>query len=163
MRYTYSQTNTSKRGAGCMIMSRKTGRFLMCKRGVNTPYPSTWATFGGKTEGDETAEETARREAREETGVWIDGNVIHLFHFDMATFSFDTFIAEVEDEFEPRLNDEAEDARWMTLEEIPADVHDGLRAILEDRVTVNRLIRHVEGTTGRPCDFDRIYRHPRAA
>lgn len=163
MRFNYAQSNPSKKGAGCMIMSRKTGRFLMCKRGSNTPYPLCWASFGGKSEGDETAEETARREAFEETGVRIVGETTHLFHFDMSTFSFDTFIAEVDEEFEPRLNDEAEDARWMTLEEIPPNVHDGLRAILEDRVTVNRLIRHVENTTGRPCDFDRIYRTPTAA
>ena len=141
-----------------MIMARKTGRFLMCKRAANTPYPLTWASFGGKAEFNESAEQTARREAFEETGHRIDGPVEHLFHFELSTFSFDTFIATVEEEFEPRLNEEAEDASWMTLEEIPENVHDGLLAILEDRITVNRLIRHVESTSGRWCDFDRIFR-----
>lgn len=141
-----------------MIMSRKSGRFLMCKRAANAPYPSSWGVFGGKQEGYESAEQTARREAFEETGYRIDGPVEHLFHFELSTFSFDTFVATVEEEFTPRLNEEAEDAAWMTLEEIPENVHDGLLAILEDRITVNRLIRHVEGTSGRRCDFERIYR-----
>lgn len=149
---------STKKGAGCMIMARKTGRFLMCKRAVNTPYPLTWASFGGKSEGDESAEQTARREAFEETGHRIEGPVEHLFHFELSTFSFDTFIATVEAEFTPHLNGESEDASWMTLEEIPANVHDGLKAILEDKITVNRLIRHVESTSGRWCDFDRIFR-----
>jgi 8-oxo-dGTP pyrophosphatase MutT (NUDIX family) len=156
--YTPPTGTSSKRGAGCMIMARKTGRFLMCKRAANTPYPLTWASFGGKGEFNETAEQTARREAFEETGYRIDGPVEHLFHFELSTFSFDTFIATVEEEFTPRLNAEAEDASWMTLEEIPENVHDGLLAILEDKITVNRLIRHVESTSGRWCDFDRIFR-----
>jgi 8-oxo-dGTP pyrophosphatase MutT (NUDIX family) len=151
-------TSTSKTGAGCMIMARKSGRFLMCKRALTTPYPSTWATFGGKTEGYETSEETALREAFEETGHRIPGPLTHLYHFELPTFSFDTYVAIVEEEFVPRLNGEAEDACWMTLEDIPENVHDGLRAILEDSITVNRLIRIVEGTSGRPCDYDRIFR-----
>ena len=163
MRFNYTQTSSSKKGAGCMIMARHTGKFLMCKRAVNTPYPHTWATFGGKQEGFESAEETARREAFEETGFRITGNLVHLYHFELPTFTFDTYIADVDEEFVPRLNAEAEDACWMALEDIPENVHDGLRAILEDRITVNRLIRHVEGTTGRRCDFDRIYRVPHAA
>jgi 8-oxo-dGTP pyrophosphatase MutT (NUDIX family) len=151
-------TSSSKKAAGCMIMARRTGRFLMCKRAGNTPYPLTWASFGGKQEGFESAEQTARREAFEETGHRIDGPVEHLFHFELSTFSFDTFIATVEEEFTPRLNAESDDATWMTLEEIPDNMHDGLRAILEDKMTVNRLIKHVEGTSGRRCDFDKIYR-----
>jgi 8-oxo-dGTP pyrophosphatase MutT (NUDIX family) len=141
-----------------MIMARKTGRFLMCKRAANAPYPYVWSTWGGKSEFDETPESTARREAFEETGHRIDGPVEHLFHFELASFSFDTFIATVENEFEPHLNDEAEDAVWMTLEDIPENMHDGLRAILEDKITVTRLIRHVESTSGRWCTFERIYR-----
>lgn len=144
-----------------MIMARRTGRFLMCKRSLNTPYPNTFATFGGKSEDNENAEQTARREVFEETGYRIEGPIEHLFHFELSTFSFDTFMATVEEEFHPRLNQEAEAACWMTLEEIPENMHDGLRAILEDKITVNRLIRFVENTSGRPCDFDRIYRQPR--
>lgn len=158
MRYQYSQPSSSRKGAGCMIMARRSGRFLMCKRGLDTPYPDTWATWGGKTEFDESAEETARREAFEETGHRIEGPVEHLFHFELATFSFDTFVAIVDDEFTPHLNNEASDACWMTLEEIPDNIHDGLKAILEDKITVNRLIRIVEGTSGRWCEFDKIYR-----
>nr|WP_250807195.1 NUDIX hydrolase [Neorhizobium tomejilense] len=160
MRFNYAQPSSSKKGAGCMILSRPTGRFLMCKRATSAPYPNTWATWGGKAEFDETSEETARREAFEETGYRITGPLVHLYHFGLVTFTFDTYVAIVEEEFTPRLNGEAEDAGWMTLEELPENVHDGLLAILEDRITVNRLIRIVESTSGRPCDFDRIYRKP---
>lgn len=154
-------TAPTKRGAGCMIMSSRTGRFLMCKRSGNTPYPHTWATWGGKGEAPETPEETARREAFEETGRRILGLIEHLYHFETPTFMFDTFIADVEDEFEPRLNEEAEDFSWMTLEEIPDKLHEGLLEILEDKAAVQRLIRHVETVSGRPCDFEKIYRRRR--
>jgi 8-oxo-dGTP pyrophosphatase MutT (NUDIX family) len=155
-----SYSSANKRGAGCMIMSKRNGKFLMCKRSRATPYPSTWASFGGKAELNETPEQTARREAFEETGFRIEGEIEHLYHFETPTFSFDTFIADFEEEFTPRLNDEAEDASWMALEELPDNVHDGLREILEDKSSVLRLIKHVERHSGRPCDFDRIYRSP---
>lgn len=141
-----------------MIMSRKTGRFLMCKRSEEASYPNTWATWGGKTEFDETPEQTARREVFEETGYRLSGTLRHIFRFDLPTFCFDTFVAIEEDEFEPRLNAEASEARWMALEEIPGNTHQGLGEILEDRPSVKLLVRIVEGESGRPCDFDSVYR-----
>ena len=147
-----------RHGAGCMIMCRVTGRFLMCKRSAITPFPHTWATWGGKAELGETPEQTAIREVFEETGCRIEGEVLHVFHFDMQTFSFHTFLAVVEDEFVPHINNEAEEAVWMTLEDIPENVHDGLRATLEDKMTVTRLVKYVENISGRPCSFDDIYR-----
>lgn len=143
-----------------MIMARKTGRFLMCRRSVNAPYPQTWATWGGKTEDREMPEDTAKREVFEETGIRIDNPLEHLYHFELPTFSFHTFLAIVEEEISPQLNDEAEDFAWMALEDVGNNIHEGLSAILQDRATVKRLIKFVEGTSGRPCDFDRIYRKP---
>lgn len=158
MKSYYVSRSEPKRGAGCMIMCSKTGRFLMCKRSAKGPYPNTWATWGGNAEPGETAEQTARREAFEETGHKIVGDVIHLNHFDLTSFTFDTFIATVDNEFKPLLNGEAEDACWMTLEEIPDDMHEGLRSMLEEKRVVKRLIDHVYRVSGRDVDFDRVYK-----
>jgi 8-oxo-dGTP pyrophosphatase MutT (NUDIX family) len=148
------------RGAGVMFMATYSGRFLLNRRAVDSPFPDTWAAFGGRGEFNETAQETAIREFFEETGHRIDSEMEHLFHFEYPNFTFDTFLATSEREFNPHLTSEASDFCWTTLEDIPEKIHEGLRSILEDRITVNRLIKFVEKNSGRPCDFDRIFKQP---
>ena len=46
------------------------GSIVLVKRGTD-PYQGFWALPGGKLEGDETIEETARREVKEETGLEV--------------------------------------------------------------------------------------------
>lgn len=73
-----------------------------------------WAFPGGRIEEGETAEEAARREALEETGVPFDGKLTPWTRRAQGGVDFTTFLADTE-EFEPTLN--AHDAcTWVGLD-----------------------------------------------
>jgi len=140
-------------GAGCMILCRRTGRFLMCFRGTRSPSPHTWSVWGGRAELEETPDETARREVFEETGHRIEGALEHIHHQDTFGFRYDTFLAVVDSEFVPFLTSEADGFAWTPLENVPAPRHAGLEDLLTSRVAASRLERAVERISGRPCDL----------
>jgi 8-oxo-dGTP pyrophosphatase MutT (NUDIX family) len=140
-------------GAGCMILCRRTGRFLMCFRGARSPVPHTWSVWGGRAEYDESPAETARREVFEETGLRIDGELEHIHHQNTYGFLYDTFLTVVESEFVPFLTPEADGFAWVPLEDVPQPRHDGLQDLLTNRLAASRLERAVERISGRPCDL----------
>ena len=97
-------------------------KVLLVQRGVE-PYKGRWAFPGGFLQMDESAEEGALRELREETG--LSGAFIRQFH----TFSAPdrdprervitiAFYALVRIE-EVTGGDDAADARWFALDEVP--------------------------------------------
>lgn len=144
---------TSKSGAGCMIMCRRTGRFLYCLRPEGLPAGGTWSIWGGKSEGNETPVQTAIREVFEETGYRHADDLYHLRHMDTRTFEYDTYLMVVEDEFVPGSTAECEGHVWVPLEETPSPMHWGLQDLLSDRTAVSILVRSVESISGRPCSF----------
>lgn len=97
-------------------------RVLLVKRGVE-PYEGRWALPGGFMKMDESAEESARRELHEETG--LEAAYIRQFH---------TFTAPERDPRERVITiayyalarmqevkggDDAAEARWFALDEVP--------------------------------------------
>ena len=97
-------------------------KVLLVQRGID-PYKGRWAFPGGFLQMDESAEEGALRELREETG--LSGAFIRQFH----TFSAPdrdprervitiAFYALVRIE-EVTGGDDAADARWFALDEVP--------------------------------------------
>lgn len=140
-------------GAGCMILCRRTGRFLMCFRGPRSPVPHTWSVWGGRAEHDETPEQTVRREVFEETGHRITGDLEHIHHQNTFGFAYDTFITVVDEEFVPFLTSEADGYAWVPLENVPSPRHSGLEDLLTSRTAASRLERAVERTSGRPCNL----------
>ncbi len=82
-------------------------RVLLVQRGIE-PYKGRWAFPGGFMQMDESAEEGALRELQEETG--LEGAYIRQFHT--------AYYALVRMQ-EVKGGDDAADARWFALDEVP--------------------------------------------
>ena len=113
-------------GAGVLPVCPTTGRALISFRSAYVQEPNTWGVWGGKLDlenGDETEDDVeiaARREFREETGFSGQLRLIpaYVFRAKGGNFVYHNFIGIVSEEFEPELDWETEDFRWMTWDEL---------------------------------------------
>ena len=118
-------------GAGAIVMARTTKRFLLPFRSGSVEQPHTWGVWGGAIDRDEDPEDAARREVEEEAGYSGHVEMHPLVVFQKGTFKYHNFLAVVDDEFEPRLNWESEDAEWFTFGDWPSPLHFGLSYLLQ--------------------------------
>lgn len=98
--------------AGVMIVTAA-GKVLVLKRSDS----GQWAFPGGKIEEGETPEQAAIRECEEETGFRPE------VHSEWTRRSkdgvdFTTFFALIRDEFEPKLNEEHTEHRWLPVDDL---------------------------------------------
>jgi 8-oxo-dGTP pyrophosphatase MutT (NUDIX family) len=105
-----------KRAAGILFIT-KAGRVLLMRRAAraeqDADYVNAWAFPGGGIEGEETPEEAARREVQEETGLTYTGPLKLWTRRVRDEIDFTTFVAVLEDEFKPTLNDEHDAYGWV--------------------------------------------------
>jgi 8-oxo-dGTP diphosphatase len=96
---------------------------LLIRRG-NVPYKGLWAVPGGFLEMDEELETAANRELLEETGIeGIELKQMHTF----GTVGRDprgrqitvVFTGTVEKEIKPTAGDDAAEAKWFDIEDLP--------------------------------------------
>lgn len=140
-----------KKAAGCMVMARKTGRFLFCRRPETAPAGGKWSLWAGKAEKGENPAETAGRELFEETGIQLAEFPDHVHRMSTKAFQFDTFCAVVDEEFIPKSTPESDGYAWAPIEAVPHPTHWGLEKLLKDRRALSILGRLVEKESGRPC------------
>lgn len=135
-------------GSGCIPYSRKTGRFLIGLRSEDVLEPLTWGTWGGAIPKGSTAEENALVELYEETMFDDDAEMIHVYRFtdEGSGFIYDTFIAVIDDEFEPKLNWENCDYGWFEEREFPKPLHYGLEIILKNVPNITSMIEIEKST-----------------
>lgn len=115
-------------GVGAFIYCPKTQRYLFLLRD-SSKYSGTWGVVGGKVEPDEQIIESLVREIEEELGGNIrDAKIIPIEKFtsDNGNFAYHTFIAPVDDEFVPNLNEEHRGYCWVRLEDHPKPLHPGV-------------------------------------
>lgn len=123
--------------AGVLPICLKTKRILLAFRSAYVNEPHTWGIFGGKL--DEVQEEddltqVALREFREESDFNGEIELIPVFVFRKPNFEYHNFLGLVNEEFEPSLDWETEDTKWVTLDELIKiyPKHFGLKALLNE-------------------------------
>jgi 8-oxo-dGTP diphosphatase len=116
-------------------------RILLIRRGKE-PAQGEWAIPGGRVELGETMHEAATRETMEETGISIrPGDLVYYFETIQpdadGTIRFHYAIFDFMAEYlagEPKPNDDALDARWVS----PAEVH-AYNLNIKTRDLLNRI------------------------
>jgi hypothetical protein len=110
------------RASGIMFVTGE-GHTLLIRRGAGGgDYPNTWCVPGGHQKGNETLEEAARRECREETGIDYKGK-LEVLHDDGQ---FCTYIARDVKKEEVKLNYESTGYDWCDPLCPPLPLHPGL-------------------------------------
>lgn len=126
---------------GAFIYCTKTQRYLFLLRN-NTKYAGTWGVVGGRVELNEQIIESLSREIQEELGGVInDARIIPIEKFtsDNGNFTYHTFIAPVDDEFVPELNDEHRGYCWVSLEDHPKPLHPGVWRTINFQAVISKL------------------------
>lgn len=120
-----------RQAAGALPVACSTKRVLLTLRSGDVMEPHTWGLPGGKLEPDETPEEAALREMREE--IAYDGELLLVpsFVYRETDFTFHNFLALVTDEFEPELNWESDDYGWFELKKLPTPLHFGVKKLMK--------------------------------
>ena len=81
-------TSALNRRLATVILANDAGHILMQHRDASAPTsPNKWSLPGGGIEEGETAEEGARRELLEETGLQVDGPLTLLWHGTLPSTS----------------------------------------------------------------------------
>ena len=115
---------------GVLVYCSTTERYLILLRSKWVLEPNTWGIISGKLDDEENVQEAVLREAQEETGHKL-GNLIPSFIFEKPNFKFHNFVSIVEEEFTPELDWENSDYRWVKLDEMPENLHFGLKLLLQ--------------------------------
>ena len=122
-----------RRGAGCIILAKNTGRFCIAHRSSKVEQPGTWGTWGGAIDEGEDPARAAQREVAEEAGYSGAMKMVPLYVFKHKSgFTYYNFLAIVEREFQPRLDWETQGYDWVEYGAWPSPLHPGLQAVLSD-------------------------------
>jgi ADP-ribose pyrophosphatase YjhB (NUDIX family) len=117
------------KAAGVLFVSPEKQILLMRRKGAD--HAGEWSVPGGHVEAGERPETAAKREVREETGHEHKGGLSPFLHTDSGKVAFTTFLAQARDEFTPTLNDEHDQAKWVSIDEAESlPLHPGVRAAL---------------------------------
>lgn len=129
-------------GAGTLLISRKTKRILIGLRSKYVNEPHTWSNFGGQLDDMITNDpkQGCLTELEEETGYTGKIELIDAYIFEKKDddgkniFTYYNYIGIVDDEFEPILNWENSDYKWVTFDELlkVSPKHFGLEGLMEN-------------------------------
>ncbi len=128
-------------GVGTFIYCTSTKRYLFLLRN-SSKYSGSWGVPGGKVEINENILGSLLREIQEELGGTIeDAKIIPIEKFtsDNGNFTYHTFIAPVEDEFTPILNEEHRGYCWVALEDHPKPLHPGVWRTINFESVVSKI------------------------
>lgn len=161
------------RVAGLLILNKQ-GQALFVQRGPGSDYPGMWAFPGGRREGEESAEETAIREAQEEIGFTFKKDQLKFWtrscrpqeYSPFVTppvnedVDFTTFLVKDAEDFTPVLNDEHTGFAWADISAPPSPLHPGCsialrRFSMDDELQIAEAIR--DGELVSPQEYGNIH------
>jgi mutator protein MutT len=119
--------------AGVVFLAKDTGRCLLQLRNSDKRHKNTWGFWGGLMERGETPYECIQRELEEEIGFVPELkklNPIDVYQSKDQNFYYYSFVAVVEKEFIPQLNDESAGYAWVDIGRWPQPLHQGARLTL---------------------------------
>jgi uncharacterized protein len=116
------------KAAGIALLT-PSGEALFLKRHDRSDEPGTWSFPGGRMDGEETPEEAAMRETREETG-WIPEEELDLEEAARRD-GYITYRKKVGNQFIPTLDDENVAWAWAPLDAAPEPLHPGVKKTLD--------------------------------
>lgn len=128
-------------GVGAFIYCTTTRRYLFLLRNT-AKYSGTWGLAGGGVELGENILDSLLREVQEELGGTIqDIKLIPIEKFtsDNGKFTYHTFIAPVDSEFVPFLNEEHRGYCWVQLEDHPKPLHPGVWRTINFQAVVDKI------------------------
>ena len=134
-----NESDDESKAAGAQIICQKTKRTLVGLRAKSSENGGTWNGFGGsidiKNGKTESVKEAVRREMSEEIGYTGKMDLVHEYqNKEKEGFVYHNFIGLVPEEFEPKLNNEHSDAKWITYDELKSlkNKHFGLVAYMKE-------------------------------
>ena len=127
--------------SGALFYARSTKRFLFLER-TKTKTAGKWGLVGGMAEGDETPWKALEREISEEVGKTPPIKKViplEMFTSNDSKFFFHTYLAIIEQEFIPQLNEEHSGYAWTNVNCWPKPLHVGLRNTLQNKAIKEKL------------------------
>jgi len=120
--------------SGALFFAKDTKRFLLLHR-TNTKRSQLWGLVGGKNQDGETAWEGLKREIEEEIGFLPSINKtipLETFTSNDEKFLFHTYFCVIDKEFIPILNHEHDGYAWISYNQWPKPLHNGLQNTLRN-------------------------------
>lgn len=106
-------------GAAGLLVATRDGAVLLQHRAPWSHGGDTWGVPGGARSGGETAEQAARRETVEETGLDLtDLEVVGEHLADHGTWTYTTFVATLPAALPVVRDRESVDLRWVSVDEV---------------------------------------------
>lgn len=127
--------------SGALFYAKNTGRFLLVQK-ARGKHEGTWGLVGGTNIVGETPWEGLLREITEEIGSLpniIKTIPIETFVSNDTVFNFHTYMCIIKDEFVPILSDEHCGWAWVTIDNAPKPLHQGLRNSFSSKTIRTKL------------------------
>lgn len=128
--------------SGCILLSQDTKRILLQMRRPDKRNKIYWGFWGGSAEKNESPKETIERELQEELGYLPDIVKFYPLHKminNINSFEYNTFLATVQNEFIPNLNNESEGYAWVNYDRYPEPLHPGAKSVLQNPQILSKI------------------------
>lgn len=127
--------------SGALFYTLDTQRFLFLHR-TQSRQADVWGLVGGTNESEEIPYQALIREIKEEIGECpsiVKSIPLETFVSNDEKFNFHTYLCVVKNEFIPKLNGEHNGYAWVTFENWPKPLHQGLRNTLQNKQNLIKL------------------------